>query len=315
MNSYRVSVLIVLGLPTLSFGSETASQHLAAITVKDPGVRGGTAGAGAFMTGLSAGQNLELNDFTAAFTRVNTVLTTPGVRGGGLGPRFTSNSCSSCHAQPAVGGSSPRSNPLFNVYNLNGATNTMPSFNTSTGPVQVALFPFQPGTSVPDGSVHQLFTVTGRTDAAGCTLTQPDFTGQAAANNLVFRQPLPLFGDGMIDIILDSDILSNIDANSALKQSLGIGGHPNISHSDNVIMRFGWKAGVKSLLEFSTLEAQVEKGVTNDFFPNEIDDTPGCVFNPVPEDGNDYDITDPTPPTRDQFADDAHNAANFARLL
>jgi CxxC motif-containing protein (DUF1111 family) len=260
------------------------------------------------MAGLSPGQNLELTDFSAAFTRANTVLTTPGVRGGGLGPRFNSNSCSSCHAQPAVGGSSPFSNPLFGVYNLNGATNTMPTFITKSGPVVAALFPS-------DGLIHQLFTVTGRTDAAGCTLSQPDFAGAAAANNLVLRQPLPLFGDGMIDIILDSDIVTNMNANSASKQSLGITGHPNYSHSDRSIMRFGWKAGVKSLLEFSVFEAQVEKGVTNDFFPNEIDETPGCVFNPVPEDGNNYDITDPTPPARDQFADDAHNAANFVRAL
>src|SRR5689334_16952020 len=29
----------------------------------------------------------------------------------GLGPRFNFNQCSGCHAQPAVGGSSPASNP------------------------------------------------------------------------------------------------------------------------------------------------------------------------------------------------------------
>jgi CxxC motif-containing protein (DUF1111 family) len=180
----------------------------------------------------------------------------------------------------------------------------------------VALFPFQPANlTVPDGSVHQLFTITGRTDAKGCNISQPDFATAAASNNLVFRQPIPLFGDGMIDIILDSDILANLNANAATKQALGITGHPNYSHGDRSIMRFGWKAGVKSLLEFSVLEGQVEKGVTNDYFPNEMDETTGCVFNPVPEDGNNYDITDPSEPVRDQFADDAHNAANFVRVL
>src|SRR5207302_2682611 len=99
----------------------------------------GSLGAGAFVINMSPGQNLEAPDFTAAFTRVNTVVTTPDVKGGGLGPRFNSNSCSSCHAQPAVGGSSPASNPLFGVYNLSGATNTMPSFITKSGPVLAAL--------------------------------------------------------------------------------------------------------------------------------------------------------------------------------
>ena len=40
---------------------------------------------------------------------------------GGLGPRFNYNSCASCHTYPAVGGSSPPSNPLFSIYNENGA--------------------------------------------------------------------------------------------------------------------------------------------------------------------------------------------------
>jgi CxxC motif-containing protein (DUF1111 family) len=197
---------------------------------------------------------------------------------------------------------------LFTIYTLNGATNKMPSFETSGGPVLVPMF-------VSDGMVHQLFTVTGRTDASGCTLSQPDFTTAAAAGNLVFRQPIPLFGDGFIDIIRDSDILANLNSNLASKQALGIGGRPNINHADNLIMRFGWKAGVKSLLEMAALEAQIHKGVTNDFFPNELDETAGCVFNPVPEDGNNYDVTDRTQPARDQFADDVHNAANFTRLL
>ncbi len=107
---------------------------------------------------------------------------------GGLGPRFNSNSCASCHAYPAVGGSSPPSNPLFAVYNYNGAQNTMPSFITSNGPILEARFINQPGTTIPDGTVHQLFTITGRSDAASCNISQPDFVTAASQGNLVLRQ-------------------------------------------------------------------------------------------------------------------------------
>ncbi len=300
--------------PPAATGSQPKTQATASAV--DPGVRGGPPGAGTYLIGLTSYQNSELPDFTAAFTRVNTVLTTPGVRGGGLGPRFNSNSCASCHAQPAVGGSSPASNPLFSVYNAAGATNKMPSFITPTGPVLVPVFRVQPNSPTqPDGRIHQLFTITGRSDAQGCTIAQPDFATGLKNNNVFFRQPIPVFGDGLIDIITDTDILANMNSNSALKASLGISGHPNINQGDQLIMRFGWKAQVKSLLEMSGLEAQVEKGVTNPMFPTEMDETAGCVLNGVPEDMDNYDATIATAPQRDQYESDAHASAIFARLM
>jgi len=49
-----------------------------------------------------------------------------------------------------------------------------------------------------DGGVHALFTLTGRTGAAGCNLTQPDFATELANNNVIFRIPTPTFGAGLI---------------------------------------------------------------------------------------------------------------------
>ena len=46
--------------------------------------------------------------------------------------------------------------------NYNGATNSMPFFETATGPILEARFINQPGTTIPDGSVHQNFVITGR---------------------------------------------------------------------------------------------------------------------------------------------------------
>ncbi len=89
---------------------------------------------------------------------------------------------------PRWGVPARQSNPLFSIYNYNGAQNTMPSFITSTGPILEARFINQPGTTTPDGTVHQLFTITGRSDAAGCNIAQPDFTTAASQGNLVLRQ-------------------------------------------------------------------------------------------------------------------------------
>lgn len=289
---------------------------LHAQTATDPGLRPPPIDSGSFVGGLSSDQSLMLPDFTAAFNRVVVVPNTPGTPGGGLGPVFNSNSCASCHSQPANGGSSPASNPLFSIYQLNGATNSMPAFITTTSAILVPRFPFQSDLVTTDGQVHQLFTIAGRSDAKGCTLPQPNFATAAAQNNLVFRQPIPLFGDGMIDLILDSDILANVNSNVALKQQLGISGHPNVRMNDNSIMRFGWKAQIKSLKEMAGLEQQVEKGVTNEFYTNEQNETPGCVFNGVPEDSDNYPAGERASVSKlDQFTGDTQRAALFVRFL
>ena len=96
----------------------------------DPGVRGGPPGAGAQLAGLTP---QERNLFTTGQTIFNEVDSVTGSitgTGAGLGPRFNLDSCAGCHAQPAVGGSSPAVNPQFAVATKNGATNTIPAFIT-----------------------------------------------------------------------------------------------------------------------------------------------------------------------------------------
>jgi hypothetical protein len=84
-----------------------------------------------------------------------------------------------------------------------GATNTIPSFITSNGPVREARFIKRPDGTL-DGGVHDLFSIAGRTDAPGCNLAQPDFPAQLAANNVIFRIPTPLFGLGLVENTPDS---------------------------------------------------------------------------------------------------------------
>src|SRR5215469_5230993 len=107
---------------------ETRCALTSAQTVKaplDPGVRGGAAGAGGPLQGLTADENAFFQDGLARFAEIEVVT---GGSNNGLGPRFNSNQCLSCHSQPAAGGSSPARNPLIGIATLNGAKNLVPWF-------------------------------------------------------------------------------------------------------------------------------------------------------------------------------------------
>ena len=264
----------------LAFGSFSAADDTPPGVAKppvDPGVRGGFSGGGGPLPGLTADELTLFNQGLDVFLEIDSVSGAIPNTGGGLGPRFNGNSCSSCHAQPAVGGTSPFVNPQVALAGLQGALNVVPFFITSNGPVREARFKS-------DGGVHDLYTITGRFDAVGCNIAQPDFSAAAAQNNLIFRIPTPIFGGGLIEAIPDSAIIANMNANSSIKRSLGIGGQPNRSGNDGTITRFGWKAQNKSLMIFAGEAYNVEMGVTNQLFGKERDETPGCLFNQLPED-------------------------------
>jgi CxxC motif-containing protein (DUF1111 family) len=199
----------------------------------------------------------------------------------GLGPRFNLDSCAGCHAYPTPGGASPLVNPQIAAAASHGATNQVPNFLSATGPVRVVRFRNQPN-GQPDGGVHDLFTITGRSDAPeGCSIAQPDFSN---TNNIVFRIPTLTYGLGLIEAITDSTLRANLAATAARRQSLGIRGTFNTSGNDGTITRFGWKAQNKSLLMFSAEAYNVEEGVTNEIFPTEREENSACATNPLPED-------------------------------
>jgi CxxC motif-containing protein (DUF1111 family) len=290
----RIVLLVTLiGLAGMSSANNVLSQ-LGTFTAKDPGVRTGGAGAGGMLPNLS---NLEQQVFgigKEAFEEVASVQGTLPDTEAGLGPRFNLDSCAGCHAQPATGGSSPALNPQVDVAKKAGAVNDVPSFIQKDGPVREVRFKFNPDGS-PDGGVHALFTITGRSDAPGCFLPQPDFRSAVAAKNVVFRIPTPLFGAGLIEAIDDDAILANMRVNNSAKQSLGIvgranstSGRPNTSGNDGTVTRFGWKAQNKSLELFAGEAYNVEQGVTSDLFPHERDEAPGCRYNWTPESPTNY---------------------------
>jgi CxxC motif-containing protein (DUF1111 family) len=292
--------------------------------VQDPGVRTSSNGVGQPLTTLSTEQAGFFTDGLGRFLQTDSVSgNAPNEPGVGLGPGFNSNSCGSCHAQPAPGGTSPSqtqypfigANPQMLAANDYNAANSIPYFITADGPVREARFPLVVNsngslTQTADGGVHDVFTITGRQDAQGCTMAQPNFEQMQQLNNIIFRIPTPVFGAGLIEAIPDSTIVSNMGANSQIKRMLGITGHPNYSGNDGTITRFGWKAQNKSLEVFAGEAYNVEMGVTNELFPNERNNPPGaCLYNATPEDSTNFNLSGSA------ILSDIVEFANFMRLL
>ena len=256
-----------------------------ALAQTDPGVRGGpingqagaTQGSPLPLPSVNANAPAGILDFfDNGLGRFQEVEVVSGGANNGLGPRFNLNSCSGCHAQPAVGGSSPPNNPEFQIIAqgiASGSTNSLPSFISAHGPTVVVRFPFftnsngGPIKNAPNGGVEDIFTVSGRPDAGNCNLQQPNFQRAQQSNNIIFRIPTPTFGAGLIENIDDSTLIANQQAQAA--NNLGIGGAFNRNGNDGTIARFGWKAQNKSLLLFAAEAYNVEMGITNEIFSQE----------------------------------------------
>jgi CxxC motif-containing protein (DUF1111 family) len=291
---HRLNRVALCGAAILFCSTISIQQAATQTGARDPGVRGGAAGAGGFITGLTENQRAFFASGLDEFSQMESVKRNDDV--GGLGPRFNGKSCAQCHAQPAIGGSSPSVNPQVSAATNMGARNQIPFFIVSNGPVREVRFPRTSDLRHPDGGVHDLFTITGRSDAPGCSLKQPDFEQAANAGNLVFRIPTPVYGGGLIESIPESTILAQVNSQTDEKRRMRIGGRPNrfsgaavtgspnTSGNDGTVTRFGWKAQNKSLEIFAGEAYNVEMGVTNELFPNERDETPGCGFNATPED-------------------------------
>jgi CxxC motif-containing protein (DUF1111 family) len=262
------------------------------IVARDPGLRGGPAGAGGPIPGLTDNQREFFELGLEEFEEDEDV-------GDGLGPRFNLTGCGGCHFQPDIGGTSPAQNPQIGV--ATEFNNSPPSFISLNGPVREARFVKNPdGTA--DGGVHALFVIAGHPDAAGCTIQQENFATQVANRNVVFRIPTPVFGMGLVESIDDATLRANIAANNAQKVSLGIFGKFNVSGAantngnDGTITRFGWKAQNKSGLLFAGEAYNVEMGITNEIFQTEREENAACQFRGVPNDIQDTDSREAATP-------------------
>ena len=288
------------------FAVACLTTALAQTNPTDPGPRGGTAGAGGRIAGLTVKESKFFDSGLDEFQEIQAVLEGNDAEEG-LGPRFNLNSCAGCHAQPAVGGSSPATNPQTSetvapLSQINTLINLQ--IISPSGPVREVRF-------ASDGGVHDLFTIVGLEGTpGGCNISQPDFAGHL--QDLRFRIPTPLFGDGLIEAIEDAAIL----ANEAAAKPFGILGRANRNGNDGTVTRFGWKAQNKSLVIFSGEVYNVEQGITNELFPDERGesgwpDPVACrrVVN-APQDSVNYDLTQPQ-----AVPDNVNSFANFMRFL
>ena len=286
---------------------------------RDPGVRATAPGAGGPIRLLTARESAFFAAGKDDFEDVEDAKA-------GLGPTMNLDSCAGCHSQPATGGSSPMVNPQIAFATKLGARNRIPSFIRRDGPVREARFVRNPDGS-PDGGVHSLFTIAGRSDAPGCGLAQPDFEREMSRGNVIFRIPTPVFGAGLIEQIPDRTILANQAASAPQRQALGIRGRANVivpfhtlsgqvsgqsnnNGNDGTIARFGWKAQNKSLMMFSGEAYNVEMGISNEIFPTERDESAGCQYATNPNDSFNTAAADPI-----AALGGAEKFAMFMRLL
>jgi CxxC motif-containing protein (DUF1111 family) len=306
----------------------------------DPGVQSGTRTNP--NTGVSTGGTLiPQNDTTgflafftdgqARFAAVESASNSP-TGNNGLGPRFNSNSCSSCHAQPVEGGTGAAVNPQFAFAGSTVAPDDRtPYFITANGPTREARFPFffnpngTVNTSNPNGGVEDLFTVSGRSDAGNCSLQQPSFSAAEQANDIIFRIPTPTFGAGLIENLDESTLLKNQATN--LNNNFGVAGTFNHNGNDGTISRFGWKAQNKSLHIFAGEAYNVEMGISNELFPQDRplpgeDGNGGSGLTGLPSNclnlsGTGYpeDTSNPKLSPQAAVLDDVSAFANFMRFL
>jgi CxxC motif-containing protein (DUF1111 family) len=290
----RISVSARIALPFLAASWSFSVAH----AQTDPGLRGGAPAAGGHVANLSPAL---INVFNTGSTQFQEVEDVPN---NGLGPRFNANSCTLCHSQPFIGGTSPAVNPLLQFVN---SRNRLPPFITQNGPIREARFIKNPD-GTPDGGVHDLFTIEGRADTpSGCDILQTDFSN---ASNISFRIPTPVFGLGLIEAIPDTTLVQNVAFNSGGKAALGIFGRVNRNGNDGTVTRFGWKAQNKSGLLFAGEAYNVEMGITNFLFNTEREESVNC--SPLPPPNGIFNIGGLV----DQAVfDDIANFANFMRFL
>ena len=263
----------------------------------DPGVRGGPAGAGTAIAGLTVKERKFFSSGLDAFSEAEPVAE-------GLGPRFNLDSCAGCHAAPAIGGTSPLVNPQVAAAPPGQYANVS-AFILPDGPVREVRFPSD------GGGVHDLYTIVGLAGTpAACAILQPSFASHFP-NDIIFRIPTPTFGGGLIEAISESTILANV----GVPKQFGVMGRVNRNGNDGTITRFGWKAQNKSLVIFSGEAYNVEQGISNELFPDErgdsgLPDPEVCKTIATPNDHTNFDEGQAQSVISDVIA-----FANFMRFL
>ena len=181
----------------------------------------------------------------------------------GLGPVFNEAGCAVCHDAP-VGGTTGRSETRF---------------GSSAGGV------FDPLANLGGSLIQDHAIGLVETDTSAFTYVAEEVP--ATANVVAQRITTPLFGLGLVDAVPDATLLQ-LAADQARK-SPSTKGTPNmvleIGTGLTRVGRFGWKAQVPTLHQFSGDAYLNEMGVTNPEFPAEScpqGDCAALAYNPFP---------------------------------
>jgi CxxC motif-containing protein (DUF1111 family) len=180
----------------------------------------------------------------------------------GLGPAFNGTSCAACHNVPAVGGTSV-------IAEVRAARQGPSGEFVALDPSGETLF--------------HLFSVPSHS-------CQPAIPPEATV--IARRVPIPLFGAGLVEAVLDESILALEDPVDRNRD--GISGRAalvtDVATGERRVGRFGWKAQHATLLAFGADAYRNEMGITNDLFPQELalgvspDRMRLCDLIPDPED-------------------------------
>jgi CxxC motif-containing protein (DUF1111 family) len=213
------------------------------------------------LRGLTAEQLQRFNDGKAAFEATEE----PDE---GLGPVFNGTSCVACHSLGGTGGASDLVETRF-ATTTNGTFDPMDYFGGS------------------------LIQTTGIGPAGDC-----DYVGEIVppeATITAGRRTTSLFGLGLVDAVPDGVFvaLSRLQA----RFHPDTAGKPNfvtsVSTGKTQVGKFGWKAQVANLFDFSGDAYLNEMGITTPFFPNENcpqGDCESLACDPLP--GVDDDLED-----------------------
>lgn len=187
----------------------------------------------------------------------------------GLGPLFNAQSCATCHGSPVTGGSE------------SGTANNVTHFmlNPAGGNYELAL---EFG-----GPVRQRHSIAELPEGLGCGMageTVPSFPGITTS----LRHTPPVFGFGLLDAVPDEELVEFQGAKPFKRPGvLGVANYAIELESLSFLQafsfdptrtqpygaarvgRFGWKAQVGTLWQFTTEPFNIELGVSTPFFPRE----------------------------------------------
>jgi CxxC motif-containing protein (DUF1111 family) len=197
----------------------------------------------------------------AGFAEAKAAFVTVETLADGLGPIFNERACGNCHTQGSIGGAGTQIERRFGTtFNFFGVPLFEPLANDGLGP-----FPAR------GGSLRQLMTVGSFTGLNGqaCTVPLEHEPPEATIHN-VGRLTTPLFGLGLVDAMPDSffDGLASAEPSSirgiANRVTIVLPNPTDASQSLNGtrVGRFGWKAGVATLTQFSADAYVNEMGIT-----------------------------------------------------